>query len=139
MIGKSLNERHKLGPLDAAKAIAILQAELPVRAKPIVEVRAQDPRMIACLIVRADKLAVRQCRSMGFDLKQGATAVFGLLGTDVIPFFEELTQTQKDWLETPCSARETKVLLLADGLALLSVETSDGKVAITMAPSTLSN
>jgi hypothetical protein len=136
MIGKSLNERHKLGTLSAESAIATLQATLAEQAKPLIEVRAQDARMIACLIVRADKLAVRLCRSMGFDLKQGATAVFGLLGSDVVRFFTDLgiSQHQKSWLEAPCGPRETKVLLVAGGVGLLSIETNEGKVSITAAP-----
>ncbi len=134
MIGKSLNERHKLGALSAKIAIARLQEVLATQAKPLVEVRAQDARMIACLVVEADKLAVRTCRSMGFDLKPGATAVFGLIGADVARFFDELTEAQRAWLETPCGARETKVLLVAGGIGLLSVESNDGEVAIHAAP-----
>ena len=134
MIGKSLNERHKLGALSAERASAVMKTVLASHAKPIVEVRAQDPRMIACVVVQADKLAVRLGRSMGLDLKPGATAVFGLLGSDVLRYFVDLSAEQREWLEAPCGPRETKVLLVSGGVGLLSVEASDGKVAVTPIP-----
>jgi hypothetical protein len=71
---------------------------------------------------------------MGLDLKPGATAVFGLLGPDVVRYFADLSPHQQRWLEEPCGARKTKVLLVSGGIGLLSVETNEGKVAITAIP-----
>ena len=135
MIGKSLTERHEQRPLPAYRAEAILREVLETQARPLVEVRARDARMIACLVVRADKLAVRLCRSLGIDIKPGATAVFGLLGTDAATLFADVAADRRGWLEAPCARRETKILLIADGgTALLSLETSSGSVAITALP-----
>ncbi len=135
MIGKSLRERYELGSLSDDRAIATMKAMVASHAKLLVEVRAQDERMIACLVVRADKPAVRLCEKLGFQLKRGGTAVFGLLGTDAARLFEErFAGARRTWLETPCGPRETKVLLIADGgIALLSIETKDGAVTITTA------
>lgn len=134
MIGKSLRDRYSLGALADDRAVAVLREVLASHGKPLVEVRAKDAKMIACVVVRADKLAVKQCRALGLDVKPGATAVFGLLGVDAARLFEQLTEAQKTWLETPCGPRETKVLLVAGGLALLSITTADGRVEITAAP-----
>jgi hypothetical protein len=131
MIGKSLRERYELGQLDEANAVAVLKEMLASHAKPLVEVRAQDARMIACLVVRADKAALRLCRELGFDLRPGGTSVFGLLGRDAARLFVRLPEHQRSWLEAPCGPRETKVLLVAGGTALLSLETHEGRVAIT--------
>jgi hypothetical protein len=132
MIGKSLNERHTLGPLAADDAIALMKELLGSQGKPLVEVRARDPRMVACLVARADEASVRFCRALGFRLSRGGTGVFGVLGSDAARLFADLAAHQQTWLETPCAARETKVVLVTDGKrALLSIDTSDGKVAIT--------
>ena len=80
MIGKSLSERHRLGALAADRAVAVLTEMLASQAKHLVEVRAQDATMIACLFVRADKLSVRVCRALGFRLKLGASACSMLVG-----------------------------------------------------------
>jgi hypothetical protein len=133
MIGKSLRERYALGPLAEDVAIATMKELLATHAKLVVDVRAQDPRMIACLVVRADKPTLRLCRSLGFEMKLGGTGVFGLLGEDAARLFAELPAQGRAWLETPCGPRETKVLLVAGGTALLSLETSEGKVTITTA------
>lgn len=134
MIGKSLSQRNTLGALSADRAVAVLTEMLASQAKHLVEVRAQGAPFIACLFVRADKLSVRVCRELGFRLKLGATGVFGLEGADAARLFLELQAEQRTWLETPCGARETKVLLVAGGTALLSLETHEGKVAITAVP-----
>ena len=132
MIGKSLRERWELGQIEPDEATLVLREQLASQAKPLVEVRAQDPRMIACLVVRADKPALRLCRGLGFDMKPGGTAVFGLLGTDAAELFAQLPNQQRAWLEAACGPRETKVLLVArGGLALLSLETSEGKLTVT--------
>ncbi|WP_146647897.1 hypothetical protein [Labilithrix luteola] len=130
MIGKSLNERYTLGALEADRAESILSGALPKHAALLVQVRSRDAKMIACLVVDADEATVRECRTMGFDVKAGGSGVFGLLGADLVRFFSRLPAHQQKWLETPCGPRETKVFLMAGGLALLSVETNDGKVAI---------
>lgn len=134
MIGRSLSQRNTLGALAGERAVALLKEALASQAQHLVEVRAQDAGMIACLFVRADKLSVRICRGLGFRLKLGATAVFGVQGADAARLFPELTEEQRTWLETPCGPRETKVLLVAGGTALLSLETADGKVVITAVP-----
>jgi hypothetical protein len=131
MIGKSLSERHGRGLLPDDRALAIVNEVLASHAAPIVQVRAQGARMIACLIVRADEPAVRFCKALGFEMKLEGTGVLGLLGTDAARFFAHLSAHQRAWLETPCGARETKVVLIAGGTALLSLETEAGKVTVT--------
>ena len=131
MIGKSLRERHGLGALAADKAVALLNEVLPAQAEHLVQIRMQNARMIACLVVRADAATVRLCRTLGFDVKTDGTGVFGLLGTDAARLFAHLPEHQRAWLEVSCGPRETKVLLMAGGTALLSLVTEEGKVAIT--------
>jgi len=132
MIGKSLNERYTLGPLAADDAIAVMKEQLASQGKPLVEVRARDPRMVAFLVARADEASVRFCRSLGFRLDRGASGVFGLLGSDAARLLGDLPEHERTWLEAPCGARETKVVLVTrGGRALLSIDASDGKVAIT--------
>lgn len=134
MIGKSLRERYALGALSAEAATALLKEALPSQAERLVQVRARDPRMIACLVMRADKPTVRLCRTLGLGVKLGGTGVVGLLGGDAARLFSELSAEQRAWLATACGPRETKVLLLAGGTALLSLETSEGKLAISAGP-----
>lgn len=134
MIGKSLRERYELGLLGADKAVAALGRLLPAHARPLVEVRAQGPRMIAFLVARADRPTLRLCRDLGFEMKPGATGVFGLLGDDAARLFPQLATHHRAWLEAPCGPRETKVFLVEGGFALLSVETHDGRVAIRVVP-----
>lgn len=131
MIGKSLSERYTLRSLAPDDAITTLKEQLGGQGKHLVEVRARDARMVACLVAGADEAAVRFCRSLGFRLSRGGTGVFGLLGTDAARVFGDLPEHHRTWLETPSGARETKVVLVAGGgRALLSIDTSDGKVAI---------
>jgi len=130
MIGKSLSERHTLGPLSPERAVAVLTEALASQAALLVEVRAQDARMIACLVVRADPASMRLCRALGFRVKRGGTGVFGLLGDDAAQLLADLPDSDREWLATPCGPRETKVFLVAGGTALLSLETNDGKVVI---------
>lgn len=134
MIGKSLRDRHALGLVPAASAIAALEAALPSQAALLVEVRARGASMIACLVVAADPATVRLCRTLGFDVKERGTGVFGLTGVDAARLFAHLPADKRAWLEAPCGPRETKVLLLAGGAALLSLETNEGKVTITAVP-----
>ncbi len=133
MIGKSLNERHTLGPLPPERAVALLTDALRTNAALLVEVRAQDARMIACLVVRADPPGMRLCRDLGFEVKRGGSGVFGLLGADAAKLLTQLTSAEREWLATPCGPRETKVFLVAGGTALLSLETEGGKVVIEAA------
>lgn len=132
MIGKSLQERHGLGALEADRAVAILTDVLARHAKPIVDVRANGPRMIACVVADADEANVRLCRRLGFELRSGGVGVFGVVGEDAVRLFPNLSATQSAWLTEPCAARETKVLLLAGGsTALLSLDANEGKLTIT--------
>jgi hypothetical protein len=134
MIGKSLRERFELGRLDDARAQAVLERALAATAKPLVEVRAESAEMIACLVVDADKRAVRLCRDLGFELRLGATTVFGLRGADAATLFPALEEPERAWLREPCGPRETKVLLVAGGIALLSLTLEDGKVTVRAVP-----
>lgn len=135
MIGKSLNERfgaRRMLPAD--RAVEILRGVLDAQAPYIVRVRSADPRMIACVIVDADDAAVRTCKSFGLAMEKGGDGVLGLLGADAARVFPELAGAEpRAWLEAPCAERETKVLLVAGGLGLLSIETRDGKVTVTAA------
>jgi hypothetical protein len=132
MIGKSLRERHGVGVLGEERAVALVKEVLASHAEPLVQVRAKDARMVACVVVQADEPAVRLCKSLGLAMKPGGTGVLGLLGADATKLFPHLSAPQQAWLGAPCGPRETKVLLLAGGgTALLSIEAKDGKVAIT--------
>lgn len=133
MIGKSLNARFEnLAKLPEAEAVARLEELLrtPERAEDVVRVRARNPEAVAVVVSRADGGAVRVCRSLGLDMKPGGTAIFGLLGTDAARVFPGLSETQRAWLEGAPAARETRVILLAGGLALLSLVAEAGKVAV---------
>lgn len=131
MIGKSLSERFTLCPLAPDKAVDIMKGLLASHGRPLVEVRARDPRMVAFAVARADEASVRFCRSLGFRLSPGGTGVFGLLGSDAAGLLRDFPEHHRTWLEIPCAVRETKVVLIAGGRALLSVDTSDGKAVIS--------
>jgi hypothetical protein len=133
VIGKSLRERHGRGSLSEESARALLEEALVSHAKQVVELRAEDERMIACLVVHADEAAVRLCKELGFRMTPGGTGVFGLVGADAARRFAHLAKPQRDWLEVPCGARETKVLLISrGGTALLSLTTNEGAVTVTV-------
>ena len=134
MIGKSLRERHGLGALPSERAIALMNEVLDAQAPHLVEVRMHDARMIACVVVRADAATLRFCHELGFAVKEGGTGVFGLLGADAARLFVHLPIAHRAWLEVPCGARETKVMLISGGTALLSLETIHGKVTVTPFP-----
>ena len=134
MIGKSLNERYTVGALTPERAQVVLREMLTSQAAHLVQVRSQDARMIACLVVRADQASVRLCRSLGVEVRHGGTGVFGLLGEDAARLFPQLPSHQRAWLEVGCGPRETKVLLIAGGLAVLSLETREGKVTVAAVP-----
>ena len=131
MIGKPLSERFFGGPLSEERALSVLNEMLGAQAAHLVQVRAQGPKMIACLVARTDKVSARLCRSLGIEVKPGKTAVFGLAGEDAARLFPQLPAHQRSWLAAPCGPRETKVLLIASGTALLSLESRDGKVSVT--------
>lgn len=132
MIGKSLQERHGLAVLDGERAVALLHPILASHGKPIVEVRAKDPRMVACVVADADEASVRLCRRLGFELRPGGTGVFGLLGDDAVRIFSGLSEERASWVSTPSGARETKVVLIAEGgVAFVSIEADGGKVTVT--------
>jgi hypothetical protein len=134
LIGKKLSERHARGAIAPERARSLLDEALGSQAASLVRVRAQDPKMIACLVARADEATVRLCRTLGFEVKRGGTGVFGLLGADAARLFPHLAAPQRTWLETPCGPRETKVLLVSGGTALFSLETNDGNVVVTAVP-----
>ena len=134
MIGKSLRERHAPVALSPERATALLSEALGSHAENLVQVRAQGPRMIACLVVRADATSVRLCRALGIEVRPGGSGVFGLLGEDAARLMGSLPRERRAWMEAPSGVRETKVLLVAGGVALLSLETADGRVAITAVP-----
>ncbi len=133
MIGKPLSERYgiDLRPLESERAAAIVRERLGEDGAALVQVRARDAHMIACLFVRADPTAVRLCKELGLDLTPGGTGVVGLLGTDAARLFAQLAEHRRAWLETPCGPRETKVLLIAGGIAMVSIETNDGRVVVS--------
>ena len=133
MIGKPLSQRYgiALHPLAGDEAAAIVREWLAEDGAALVQVRARDANMVACLFVRADATAVRLCRELGLEMKLGGNGVLGVLGSDVARLFAQLAASRRAWLETPCGPRETKVLLVAGGIAMVSVEVSDGKVLVT--------
>jgi hypothetical protein len=138
MIGKSLRERHTLAPLSHEAATAAVTEMLTTHAEPLVQVRARDARMVACLVARADEASVRLCKSLGFRVALGGALVFGLLGADAARLLSDgarvgvLTEAQRTWLTTPCGPRETKLVLFAGGLAFVSLEAKDGEVTIVV-------
>jgi len=134
VIGKGLKARFEVGRLEPAKAAASLGAELQAFARPLVEVRARGAEMIACLVLRADRATTKLCRGLGLDLRAGASAVFGLPGRDAARLFTLFDEEERAWLEAPSAARETKVLLLAGGAALLSIHAEGGQVTVTSTP-----
>jgi hypothetical protein len=135
MIGKRLSQRYGHGPsLAGDQAVAVLTERLGPDAAALVQVRAQGPHMVACLVVRADADAVRVCRELGLDMRASGSAVFGLQGSDAARLLPRLSAPRRAWLATPCEERETKVLLMAGGIALLAIETRGGEVVMSTAP-----
>lgn len=132
MIGKPLSERYGHGAtLPSDRAVTIVVERLGPDRSALVQVRAQGPGMVACLVVTADAAAVRLCRDLGLDMRLFGTGVVGLLGDDVARLMPRLSAAQKAWLRTRCGTRETKILLVAGGLALVSVDTTDGRAVVT--------
>lgn len=121
MIGKSLRERMSFGPLSTAETERLCKEVVASHARAIVEIRAKSPRMIVCAVVRAEGLTLRVCKSLGFDMKRGASAVFGVLGADVPAAFPELGLERHAWLAVPNDDRETKMLVLSGGFALVAL------------------
>lgn len=139
MIGRSLRERFGTnnGLLSSEEAIAGVREALASQTENLVRVRKQDAKMIACVVLRADDESVAFCRSIGLDMKEGGSAVFGLMGPDAAKALPHVTTHQKAWLEKPCGPRETKIALFAQGFALCSVETENGNVTISPVPAVL--
>ncbi len=132
MIGKSLRQRHALPVLPEARAVATVREVMATHAKDLVLVRAQDARMVACVVVPNDPGALRACETLGLAVKPGYTAVFGVLGGDVARLMPALAKAQLDWLAEPAAVRETKVLVLGEGgaLALVSLTVESGQVRV---------
>jgi hypothetical protein len=134
MIGASLSERLGWKSIDAVRGIELLEAAIATQGAALIEVRRQDPAMIACLVLAADKRAVTLCRQMGLEMKLGGTGVVGLLGVDAARLFPGMSERHRAWLERVCGPRETKVLLVRGGFALLSIDTTDGKTVVSATP-----
>lgn len=138
MIGKSLNDRFVLGLVPGPRAIALLEEAMATQSRHLVDIRAQGATMIAVLFVNADRQAVKLCRELGMALEKGATAAMGLEGEDAARLFPTLPEAERSWLREPCAARETKVLLISGGRALLSLSIADGKATVTAMSAPLS-
>lgn len=130
MIGKSLRARYELVDLSAPRAKALLSEAMRTLAKDVVLVRARGEHMVACVVLSADRVTLRACLALGLEIKEGKSGVFGLAGEDFATIFPELSPSRLEWLAAPAGPRETKVFLLAGGLALLSLTIEDGKVAV---------
>lgn len=128
MIGKSLRERMSFGPLSVSDTERLCKEVVASHARALVETRAKSPRMVVCAVVRAEGLTLRVCKNLGFDLKRGATAVFGVRGEDVPAAFPELGPPRHEWLAVPSRDRETKLLVLSGGFALVGLRIEDGVV-----------
>ena len=131
MIGRSLNDRFVLGLVPGPRAVALLEEAMPTQSRHLVDIRAQGATMIAVLFVNADRQAVKLCRELGMALEPGATAAMGLLGDDAARLFPTLPESDRAWLREPCAARETKILLISGGRALLSLTIAEGKATVT--------
>ncbi|MFO0676202.1 MAG: hypothetical protein U0169_06690 [Polyangiaceae bacterium] len=130
MIGRSLNQRHSLAPLSGDVASKELTALLRTHARPIIEVRAKGASMIVVAVVRATTPVVKRMHSLGIEVREGATALFGLDGEDAAGLFPEFGADGAEWFRTPAEARETKILLFAGGTALASIRTEAGEVSV---------
>jgi hypothetical protein len=130
MIGKSLRARYELVDLSAPRAKSLLNEALRTLAKDVVAVRARGEHMVACVVVSADRVTLRACLALGLEIKEGKSGVFGLSGDDFATLFPELSPSRLEWLAAPAGPRETKVFLLAGGLALLSLTIEGGKVTV---------
>jgi hypothetical protein len=132
MIGKPLSERYgvQLRPLGSDEAVAIVRERLDADGAALVQVRARDPLLVACLFVRAGAAEVRLCRELGLELALGGSGVVGLLGVDAARLFAKLAPERRAWLERRSEARETRVLLFAGGVGMVSVLAETGKVEI---------
>lgn len=136
MIGRTLAQRYGQSLfIREDRAVFVVKQALARHAKPLVEVRAHDAAMVACLVLQADAHEIKRCADLGFAVDKGGSGVFGLMGKDVAEVFPEFPPHHKRWLALPCGPRETKVLLLTEGgTALLSIETVQGDVTVTAVP-----
>ena len=119
MIGKPLSERYgvELRPLASERAVAILRERLGVDGAALVQVRARDAKMIACLFVDADEAAVRLCRLLGLELTLGDGGGRLPWGIDAARLFGVARPSHLEsgsWLESTVRprARIGKVLLV---------------------------
>jgi hypothetical protein len=136
MIGKTLSQRHAPGPLAPERATEVMREALATQAENLVRVRAQGAEMVAFLVVRADAASLRVGRALGFELKRGGTVVFGLRGADAARLLAgstDVTDAQRAWLEAPSGPRETKVYVMAEGTALVTLEIAGGATQIRVA------
>lgn len=128
MIGKGLHDRHDLPALEDDLARRRMEEAMVQLGKAIVEVRARDPEMVACVVLRADDAAVRLCKKLGLRIKPAGSAVFGLLGKDAGAVLGSRASARKEWLATPSRATETKVVLVAGGIAFFTIVVEGGRV-----------
>lgn len=128
MIGKGLHDRHDLPALDGVLARQRMEEAMVQLGKAIVEVRSRDPEMVACVVLRADDAAVRLCKKLGLRIKPSGSAVFGLLGKDAGAVLGTRARARKEWLATPSSAKETKAVLVAGGIAFFTIVVEGGRV-----------
>ena len=136
MIGRSLSERHGVpSMLSASEATTALTAALPTHGQHLVEVRAQD--MIAVVVLDAHAGSQKLLEDIGLSLETGRSAVFGLAGVDAAKTFASLNQ--RAWFEAPLGPRETRVVLVTTGLALVSIEVASGKTTMRVLPDHRSN
>lgn len=136
MIGKSLGERYGLVSLAAEKATMLLGKALNSLGKPIIEVRQQG--LVACVVIEATKQAIQLCRHAGLEMKPGGSGVFGLSGSDAGSLIAALTPEQRAWLVAAPGPRETKILLIANGYALVALDVEGTKVTVRAGPSAFS-
>ncbi len=136
MIGKPLSQRQGvLTMLSAEEATAALAAALKAQGRHIVEVRAQQ--MVAIVVLDAHPASQKLLEGIGLSLQSGSSAVFGLAGADAANTFASLNH--RGWFEAALGPRETKVVLVTTGLALVSIEIEGGKTSMRVLPDFRSN
>lgn len=131
VIGKPLSARLSFGPLSSDDATRLAREVLRTHAAPIVEVRRKGAGMVVVCVLRADGLTLRVCKNLGFDLRRGSSAVFGVLGEEAARAFPELGEARLGWLAEPSGPRQTKLLVLSGGFALVAVEAEGSAVSVT--------
>lgn len=136
MIGRSLKERHGVLPLlPPDRAREALSSAMPKHGPDLVEVRKQG--LIAVMVLDAHDGSIRLLESIGLQIAPGGSAVFGLAGPDAAEMFPSLNQ--RAWFEAPLGPKETRVVLVTAGLALVSIDVEPGGAVIRVAPDRRSN